>query len=411
LEELFPGLTAELVAQGVPAGDLVADARGYFSGHRLQQAHSGLVGLGASRPLLESHVRAKVRALPNVTVMDRCGVVGLVTTPDRRRVTGARVLRRADGSGEEVLRADLIVDATGRGSRTPVWLEALGHARPEKEQVRIGVAYATRSYRLRRDALGGDLAVLHGATPEHPRGGALQMLEGERWLLTLAGILGDYPPTDPDGFLDFARSLRFPDIYEAIRDGEPLDDPVSFRFPASVRHRYERLTHCPDGLLVVGDAVCSFNPIYGQGMSVAAVEALALRRHLERGAEPRPRRFFRDIARVIDVPWDITVGRDLIFPGVEGRRTLKSRLVNAYIARLHAAAAQDASLTIAFAWVAGLVASPGVLLRPGIAFRVLRGNLLPARAPVVASGAGADSQPIAGPASRPAYGSWTNGAS
>jgi hypothetical protein len=144
---------------------------------------------------------------------------------------------------------------------------------------------------------------------------------------------------------------------------------------------------------------------------VAAVEALALRRHLERGAEPRPRRFFRDIARVIDVPWDITVGRDLIFPGVEGRRTLKSRLVNAYIARLHAAAAQDASLTIAFAWVAGLVASPGVLLRPGIAFRVLRGNLLPARAPVVASGAGADSQPIAGPASRPAYGSWTNGAS
>jgi hypothetical protein len=120
-------------------------------------------------------------------------------------------------------------------------------------------------------------------------------------------LSGGGSPTDPDGFLGFARSLRFPDIYEAVHAAEPLDDPVPFRFPASVRHRYERLTPFPDGLLVMGDAVCSFNPIYGQGMSVAALEALVLRRHLERGIEPQPHRFFRDIARVVDVPWDIAV--------------------------------------------------------------------------------------------------------
>ena len=373
LEELFPGLTAELVAHGVPAGDMQADTRLFFSGHRLRQAPAGLVVLCASRPVLEGRVRARVRALPNVRLVDRCDVVGLATTPDRRRVTGARLLRRADGSAEEALGADLVVDATGRGARTPAWLEALGYPRPEREQVRVGLGYASRIYRLPPDALGGDLAVLHAATPRHPRAGALQVLEGDRWMVTLAGILGDHPPTDPVGFLDFARSLRFTDIYQAVRDAEPLDDPVAFRFPASVRHRYEKLDRFPDGLLVMGDAVASFNPIYGQGMSVAALEALALRRHLEHGTAPRPRNWFRELARVVDVPWDIAAGGDLVFPGVQGRRTAKVRLVNAYLARLHAAAAHDADLAGAFLRVAGLVAPPGSLLRPGVAARVLRG--------------------------------------
>jgi len=313
-----------------------------------------------------------------VTFFDRCDVVGLATTPDRRRVTGARVLRRDDGSAEELLAADLVIDATGRGSRTPVWLDALGYTPPKQDQVRIGLGYATRTYRLRRDALGGDLLLLHGATPQRPRGGGLQLLDSDRWMLTLGGILGDHPPTDPDGFLTFARSLQFPEIHETIRDAEPLDDPVPFRFPASVRHRYERLDRFPDGLLVMGDAVCSFNPIYGQGMSVAAVEALTLRRHLERATEPRPRRFFRDIARVVDMPWAIAVGGDLVFPGVQGRRTPKVRLVNAYLARLLAAAAHDASLASAFVRVTGLVARPESLLRPGVALRVLRASLHPA---------------------------------
>jgi 2-polyprenyl-6-methoxyphenol hydroxylase-like FAD-dependent oxidoreductase len=373
LEELFPGLTAELVAHGVPAGDMQADTRLFFSGHRLRQAPAGLVVLCASRPVLEGRVRARVRALPNVRLVDRCDVVGLATTPDRRRVTGARLLRRADGSAEEALGADLVVDATGRGARTPAWLEALGYPRPEREQVRVGLGYASRIYRLPPDALGGDLAVLHAATPRHPRAGALQVLEGDRWMVTLAGILGDHPPTDPVGFLDFARSLRFPDIYQAVRDAEPLDDPVAFRFPASVRHRFEQLDRFPGGLLVMGDAVASFNPIYGQGMSVAALEALALRRHLEHGTAPRPRNWFRELARVVDVPWDIAAGGDLVFPGVQGRRTAKVRLVNAYLARLHAAAAHDADLAGAFLRVAGLVAPPGSLLRPGVAARVLRG--------------------------------------
>jgi 2-polyprenyl-6-methoxyphenol hydroxylase-like FAD-dependent oxidoreductase len=375
LEELFPGLTAELVAQGAPAGDMLANARVYLSGHRLRQAHTGLVLLCASRPVLEGYVRARVRALANVALLDSRDITGLAATPDGRQVTGARIRRREGGSAEELLGADLVVDASGRGSRTPVWLEALGYAPPPQDEVRIRLVYTTRNYLLPRGALGGDLAVLHGLTPQHPRGGALMVLDAHRLMVTLAGVLGDHPPTDPDGFLAFARSLRFPDIYETIRDAEPLDDPVAFRFPASVRHRYERLNRFPGGLLVLGDAVSSFNPIYGQGITVAALEALALRHHLEPGIQPRPRRFFAEVTRVVDVPWDIAAGGDLVFPGVPGRRPLKVRLVSAYLARLHAAAARDATLASTFVRVIGMVAPPQSLLGPGVALRVLRGTL------------------------------------
>ena len=375
LEELFPGLTAELIAHGAPAGDMLTDARFYLSGARLHPAHTGLTLLCASRPFLEAAVRARVRALPNLRFLDRCDVVGLATTPDAQRVTGVRVLRRADGSAEELLGADLVVDASGRGSRNPVWLAALGYPRPDREAVQIGLGYTTRIYRLDPDALDGTMAVIDAATAQLPRTGALQRIEDDRWILTLAGILGDHPPTDPDGFLDFARSLRFPDIFQAIRDAEPLDDPVGFRFPASVRYHYERCDRSPAGLLAIGDAVCSFNPIYGQGISVAALEALTLRRHLERGIEPEPRRWYRDLARLIDVPWDMSAGGDLAFPGVPGHRSLKIRILGAYLARLHAAAAHDPRLSTAFIRVAGLVAPPQLLLRPDIALRVLVGSI------------------------------------
>jgi threonine dehydrogenase-like Zn-dependent dehydrogenase len=200
LEELFPGLTAALVAQGVPAGDMLANARLYLSGYRLRQAHTGLVLLCASRPVLEGHVRARVRELANVAFLDSCDIMGLAATPDGRRVTGARVQRREGGNAEEVLGADLVVDATGRGSRTPPWLETLGYARPVKDEVRIGLGYATRNYRLPRGALGGDLAALHGLTPQHPRGGALQVLDAGRLMVTLGGVLGDHPPPTPTAF-------------------------------------------------------------------------------------------------------------------------------------------------------------------------------------------------------------------
>jgi 2-polyprenyl-6-methoxyphenol hydroxylase-like FAD-dependent oxidoreductase len=376
LEDLFPDLTAELSASGVPTGDL-GEMRWYFNGRRLQPAKTGLVSVTAPRPVLEAHVRARVAALPNVTFMERCDILGLEATPRGDRIVGVQVQRQqvnadAEALDAEVLDADLIVDTTGRGSRTPAWLEQLGYQRPKEERVKVGLAYTTRHYRTKPEWFDGVQSINPVASPVHPRGAFFGQIGRDLCILSLTGVLGDYPPTEPGAFLEFVRTLPVPDVYEAVRDAEALDDPVSFHFPASVRRRYEHLTRVPDGLLVLGDAACSFNPVYGQGMSVAALEAVTLRKHLRLGTTPRPGPFFTDIARVIDTPWDISAGGDLDFPGVEGRRTLKVRAGNAYMARVQYAASRDAKVTEGLMRVAGLIDPPQALMRPGMLLRVFR---------------------------------------
>ncbi|HEV7450294.1 MAG TPA: FAD-binding monooxygenase [Pseudonocardiaceae bacterium] len=367
LEELFPGFTAHAVQAGAQEGDVLGHCRWLLSGYRLRQAEIGLPGLIASRPFLEGQVRARVRALPSVTFIERADIVGLTTTAGRR-VTGAQVRDRA---GEHVqVPTDLVVDATGRGSRTPVWLAEWGYQPPAEDRIDIGLGYATRTYRLRPGALGQDKLITIGATPHNPRTAALVALEGDRHMVTLGGILGDHPPTDPAGFDAFAASLPFADITEAIAGAQSLDNPVAFRFPASVRRRYERLRQFPDGLLVLGDAVCSFNPVYGQGMTVAANQALVLRRLVTRSVVPAPDQYFRAIAKTINPPWDFAVGADLAFPGVPGARTGKIRMANAYLPRLLAAASSEVALGAAFIRVLGLLDRPEGLLRPGRVLRV-----------------------------------------
>ncbi|MGX7827320.1 FAD-dependent oxidoreductase [Actinokineospora sp. 24-640] len=372
LDELFPGFTSGAVAAGVPTGDL-GELRWYFNGQRLAPATTGLVCVSAARPVLESLVRSRVTELGNVDFVERTDIVGLVTTPDNSRVTGVRVQAQEEGSEPRVLDADLVVDATGRGSRTPVWLEELGYERPAEDRIKINLSYTTRHYRLPDESiLNGDLSINPVASPGFPRGAFFSRIEGGKCVLSLTGVLGDAAPTDPDGFLAWTKTLPVQDVYDVIKDAVPLDDAVTFRYPASQRRHYERLTRFPGHYLVLGDAACSFNPVYGQGMTVAGLEALALREHLSAGVAPDARQFFKDISAIIDVPWDISASGDLSFPDVEGKRTTKVKVGNAYMAKLQAAATRDGQVTRTFMRVAGLVDPPNALMSPAMMLRVLR---------------------------------------
>jgi 2-polyprenyl-6-methoxyphenol hydroxylase-like FAD-dependent oxidoreductase len=183
----------------------------------------------------------------------------------------------------------------------------------------------------------------------------------------------DIPSTDPDEYHRFAARLPVPDLHRLLQRLEPAGAPRLMRIPVSIRRRYERLDRFPEGYLVFGDALCQFNPTYGQGMTVAACEAVALRACLsEGGPDGLARRFFTRAARIIDVPWDMSVGGDLRFPSIEGPRTLRTRLINGYLGRLHAAAEQDPVVGHAFLSVANLQSPPQALFSPGLLGRVLR---------------------------------------
>lgn len=375
-EELLPGLTQGMRGAGVRLGDFNGQIQWYFNGHRLAASDSGLICVSSGRPVLEQHVRQHVQEIPNVRFREQCDIVGLDTTPDTRRVTAARIQRREQGGQPEMLAADLVVDTTGRGSRMPSWLADLGYEAPPEDRIKVDLAYTTRHYRFKSNPFTHDIAINQAGTPVFPRGVFCYLLpDGQTVELSLTGVLGDHAPTDPKGFHDYIKSLPLPVHWEFVRDADPLDDPVRFKFPASVWRHYERLTRFPDGLLVMGDAVCSFNPVYAQGMTVAGMAAQTLRGHLQGTGQLNPAAFFGEIAEQIAGPWQFSAIADLGYPGVEGERTDEIRLVNQYVPAVLAAATQDPVVTDAFLRVAGLVEEPMSLMHPDIAIRVGRAML------------------------------------
>ena len=378
LEQSFPGFTEGIIAQGAVPADIVNDGLWFNYGVYLHNAPSKMVGLGVSRPTLEDFVRRRLVQLPNIRVRERRDVVEPVFDRLSGRVTGVRVQPKNGSDDKEKIEADLVVDTSGRGSSSPTWLNAFGFAKPPEEQITVNLGYVTRFYRLKPEHMGnylhGRKFVLMGACLPDFRFGALLPQEGERWTVTLGGYMDDQVPVDDAGFLEFARSLQKPEIFNVIQNAEPLTPLTPYKFISNTRRHYEKLAHFPEGYLVYGDALCSFDPVYGQGMTVACVESLALRECLAKGTQGIARRFFQMASRFIETPWQIAVGSDLQNPRVEGKRTAQVRFVNWYIAKFYRAAQRDAALATKFLEVANLMQQPTALLSPANALKVWKGS-------------------------------------
>jgi len=389
LDELLPGLRDELVAAGGVLADMQGDIHWYLDDYLLKTARTGLEGIGISRPLLEWLIRSRVAALPGVTITDATDVVGLATADDH--VTGVTVrATRTRDAAEETIAADLVIDAAGAGSRIPVWLPQLGLDAPRMTRVRAGVTYVTRMYRRDQKQLDGRFGSLVTPYPGRPFGGAVLRQEGERWVVLLAGMVGTEPPLDEDGMIAFADQFACGDIAAVLRESAPLTEPLKYTYPESARNHYEKLGRRLGGLLVIGDAYCGFNPIYGQGITIAALEALILRRLLGategsategsategRGTEDSgaglARAYFQAAGKLVDEAWETSASSDLRFPEVEGRRRRGAGLINAYGEKFRAAASVDPALGETFLRVANMAEKPAKLLSPGTVLRVFR---------------------------------------
>jgi 2-polyprenyl-6-methoxyphenol hydroxylase-like FAD-dependent oxidoreductase len=367
LEELFPGLLDQLVDHGAAVFDGTDLSRLYFNmnGHLAVRtgAVEGIKSYNMTRPFLECHVRRRLRAVPNVVILDDHDVVEICVTANGR-ATGARVVGRSSRLESELV-ADLVVDATGRCARTPLLLKRLGYDPPDEDEVVVDVMYASQLLRLPEDALPESAGVV-APVPGRPTGLAMARCENDTVFFTAFGMAGNDPPVEFEAVCEFVEGFAPAHVLAAVRAAEPIGPVARHRFPSSRWRRYDKARRLPDALLVVGDAVCSFNPIYGQGMTVAALEALVLRDCLSRGSDNLPRRFFRAAAKPIGRAWQLSVGGDLSLPEIDGTPPLATRMLNGYIDRVLLAAEYDVEVLQQFIKVAWFVDSPIKLLRPSM---------------------------------------------
>ncbi|WP_414943579.1 NAD(P)/FAD-dependent oxidoreductase [Amycolatopsis sp. cmx-11-32] len=379
LAGLFPGLSAELDAAGAltpGSGDPAMGDRSIFlvrggATIRIPAWWSG--GFGASRILLEHTIRARVRALPNVVIRDGVLAAGLLTDRTRSRVTGVRT---ADGG----LGADLVVDASGRGSRLPEWLERIGYRPPPVSIVHSDVRYASVVTEPDPSFDPEWLIILGGqGVSGSSVGGVVLRVEHGRLHISFGSIGRNAPvPTEIAELRDFADRLTAPVVAEALRRSTPVGPIRTFRVRDNTRHHYDRSREMPSGVVVLGDAASAANPIYGQGMSVAALSATALGRMLiAEGGASRPgfeRRVARAVAATSAEAWRLAVGEDLRYGcRAEGVRSPWTARVGAgYRDRLERAAALDPEVAAAFNDVLNLHRPVSSLGAPRIARRVLR---------------------------------------
>ncbi|HEV2834399.1 MAG TPA: FAD-dependent monooxygenase [Pyrinomonadaceae bacterium] len=397
LEELFPGMQDEMIADGAPLVDMANDIPWYTRAGWGIRFPSDLKVLAFTRPLLDLYVRRRLAQNSRIEICDNMEVLSLVDDAEGNRVAGVLVIPRVSDVDKRVarqLRADLVIDATGRASRAPRWLKDLGYDVPRETVINAHIGYASRLYRIPENFNDEwTCAYVQSAPPQRKRGGILFRVEDNRWLVTLLGGGGDYPPSDEQGFLEFADSLPVSIIADAIRSAEPVAPIRTHRGTENRLRHFDRVKNLPENFLVLGDAACAFNPVYGQGMTIASLGALTLNNCLREQQKLHPdgsfhglsRRFQRRLGQVNKAPWLMATGEDYRYREAEGGSpSVMTRFMHWYMDQVLRLATQEVAVRSVLLRVFNLLLPPSALFRTTVLFRVVGQAVRPAGARDVA---------------------------
>jgi 2-polyprenyl-6-methoxyphenol hydroxylase-like FAD-dependent oxidoreductase len=378
LEQYFPGITLDLVTAGAEILDIANDIAWLTPQGWGVRFPSEFEGVTSTRSLLDYIVRTRLKQVPNVEIIESCDVTGLVGLA--HRVEGVKLRRRLNGDDPgniEVLESDFVAVATGRSSAVSNWLQQVGLPEPKTTYVNANVGYASQMFRRpERVRPIWQALFLQAAPPAATRAGILFPVEGKRWLVTIQGGDRDYPPLDQPGFLKFTRSLRSQELYDAIKDAEPIGLVSGYRATENQLFHYERLEPWPESFVALGDTVCAFNPVYGQGMTTAALAAADLGhclRNRRGNLDGVARRFQRRLARINSAPWMLATSEDLRYLGVEGAKAGRAtRQMHKYMDYVLRSATRSKSVRKRFLQVQGMLKGPGVIFGPAVVLQVAK---------------------------------------
>ncbi|HEY9693788.1 MAG TPA: FAD-dependent monooxygenase [Oculatellaceae cyanobacterium] len=370
LEKLFPGFSQDLANAEAQKIDWAADFRWLTPGGWSPRFVSEITTHACTRNLLEFRLRERLLDDGRVKFCQGSQVTGLLANSDHTVITGVRL--RDDNAQQVDVLAQLIVDASGRNSKSLKWLQQLGYQPPQKTVVNAFLGYATRWYQNLSTDLDYKVLYVMPKAPDYPRGGVIYPAEGDRWLVSLIGVGRDYPPTDEAGFREFARSLRTSEVYEAIKSAQPLSPIYSYQRTENCWHHYERMSRRPENFIALGDAVCAFNPVYGQGMTVAALSALTLDECLQqhpigssKDLTGLAQRFQTKLAKVNSVPWLMATNDDFRWSTTEGGKpNLMTRLLHSYLDKVLLTFSSSPELYKVFIEVVHMLKTPNAFFHP-----------------------------------------------
>ncbi|PHD47350.1 glutamate synthase [Bacillus toyonensis] len=373
IEELFPTITNELIKAGSIINNFTRDLKWHQFGLWKQPFIGEIHMIQQSRPLLEWHIQKRIDQISNITITYKTLVNGLLVDGKLNKVCGVKVKYLETGMQEEV-HADIVIDASGFGSKSMEWLREY-EIEVQEEKVRIDLFYATKMFQLKEnEELDCCNMLMSPSFPENPYGVLIQTIEDNRYFVTFSGYANEKAPQTDDEFYDFAENLSISNVTDFLNKAEGITDIKTYKIPYQVRRRFDLVNNVPEGLLVVGDAQCRFDPVFGQGVSVAAMEAHQLQLLLQSRKQldkTFTQQFYKKTTDIIEIPWDMTTTEISRHPQLKRELTTKQKFQLWYTKQIYRLSASDSDVYIRLVRVMNLIRSPFHLFHPKVLLAVL----------------------------------------